>query len=37
MDSEEINVDKEWQELRIIENEIAGVEEKIEGYLKEIG
>jgi len=35
-ESEEIDVNKEWQELRIIENEIAGVETKIEGYLKEI-
>ncbi|HLB69405.1 MAG TPA: N-6 DNA methylase, partial [Candidatus Methanoperedens sp.] len=33
---EEINVEREWQELRIIEGEIAGVEAKIEGYLKEI-
>jgi len=30
-------VEREWQELRIIEGEIAGVEAKIEGYLKEIG
>jgi len=28
---------KEWQELRRIEGEIAGIEDKIEGYLKEIG
>ncbi|NOZ76186.1 MAG: type I restriction-modification system subunit M [Euryarchaeota archaeon] len=34
---EEIDVEKEWNELRIIEEEIAGVEEKIEGYLREIG
>lgn len=34
--AEEINVEKEWQELRIIEEEIVGVEERIEGYLKEI-
>jgi type I restriction enzyme M protein len=34
--SEEIDVDKEWQDLRMIEEEIAGVETKIEGYLKEI-
>lgn len=36
-DVEEIDVDKEWQELRIIEEEIAGVERRIEGYLKELG
>ncbi|MDP3103838.1 MAG: type I restriction-modification system subunit M, partial [Candidatus Methanoperedens sp.] len=35
-ETEEINVEREWQELRIIEGEIAGVEAKIEGYLKEI-
>jgi type I restriction enzyme M protein len=35
-EAEEINVEREWQELRIIEGEIAGVETKIEGYLKEI-
>ncbi len=35
--AEEIDVGKEWQELRVIEGEIAGVEERIEGYLKEIG
>ena len=35
--AEEIDVEKEWQELRMIEEEIAGVEVKIEGYLKEIG
>ncbi|SNQ59221.1 class I SAM-dependent DNA methyltransferase [Candidatus Methanoperedens nitratireducens] len=33
---EEIDVSKEWQELRVIEDEITGVEAKIEGYLKEI-
>ncbi len=35
-EAEEINVEREWQELRIIEGEIAGVEAEIEGYLKEI-
>jgi type I restriction enzyme M protein len=35
-ESEEIDVDKEWQELHTIEEEIARVETKIEGYLKEI-
>jgi len=34
---EEIDVDREWRELRRIEEEIAGVEEKIEGFLREIG
>lgn len=34
---EEIDVSKEWEELRRIEEEITGVEAKIEGYLKEIG
>ncbi len=36
-ETEEIDVDKEWQELRIIEEEIGNVEVKIEGYIKEIG
>ncbi len=36
-DVEEIDVDKEWQELRRVEEEIEGVEAKIEGYLKVIG
>lgn len=35
-EAEEIDIDKEWNELRIIEEEIAGVEVRIEGYLKEI-
>ena len=34
---EEIDVAKEWKELRAIEREIASVEEKIEGYLAELG
>ncbi len=34
---EEIDVAKEWRELRAIEEEIASVEEKIEGYLAELG
>lgn len=34
---EEIDVAKEWEELRKIEREIAEVEEKIQGYLKEVG
>ena len=31
---EEIDVAKEWSELKRIEEEIAKIEEKIEGYLK---
>ncbi len=34
---EEIDVSKEWEELRRIEGEIGKVEEKIEKYLREIG
>jgi len=34
---EEIDVAKEWEELRKVEERIADVEEKIEGYLKELG
>jgi|Deesub1362B_J571_1020462.scaffolds.fasta_scaffold00997_3 type I restriction enzyme M protein len=34
---EEIDVAKEWEELRAIEREIASVEEKIEDYLAELG
>ncbi|MEM4973385.1 MAG: N-6 DNA methylase, partial [Candidatus Hadarchaeales archaeon] len=34
---EEIDVAKEWEELRKIEREIAEVEGKIQGYLKEVG
>lgn len=33
---EEIDVAKEWQELKMLEEEIDDVEEKIEGYLKEL-
>ncbi len=33
---EEADVEKEWNELRRIEKEIAEVEEKIQGYLKEV-
>jgi len=35
-EAEEIDVSKEWEELRKIEKEIFAVEEKIEGYLREI-
>ncbi len=35
-ETEEINVAKEWQDLRKLEKEILGIEEKIEGYLKEL-
>lgn len=34
---EEIDIAKEWQELRQLEGELAGVEGKIEGYLGELG
>jgi len=34
---EEIDVAREWEELRRIEEEIRGVEERIEGFLREIG
>ena len=33
---EEIDINKEWKELYDIEKEISKIEEKIEGYLKEI-
>ncbi len=33
---EEIDVAKEWEELRKVEKELAEVEKKIEGYLKEL-
>jgi type I restriction enzyme M protein len=33
---EEIDVEKEWGELQKVENEIVGVERKIQEYLKEI-
>jgi type I restriction enzyme M protein len=35
-ETEEIDVAKEWEELRRIEKEITVVEEKIEGYLKKL-
>ena len=34
---EEIDVKKEWEELRRIEEEIDQVEERIQGFLKEVG
>lgn len=34
---EEIDAGKEWQELREIEGRISEVEERIEGYLEELG
>ncbi len=34
---EEIDIAKEWEELAQIEKRIADVDEKLEGYLKEIG
>ena len=34
---EEINIAKEWKELKHIESELGKVEKKIEGYLKELG
>jgi len=34
---EEIDVKKEWEELRRIEEEIDKVEERIQGFLKEVG
>lgn len=33
---EDIDVTKEWEELRQIEEESLVIEEKIEGYLKEL-
>jgi type I restriction enzyme M protein len=33
---EEIDVNKEWQELKMIETEIRDIDEKIEDYLKEM-
>ena len=36
-EGEEINIEKEWKDLGKIQDEIATVEKKIEGYLKEIG
>ena len=35
-ETEEIDVAKEWEELKQIEKEILAVEEKIEGYLHEL-
>jgi type I restriction enzyme M protein len=35
-ETEEIDVAKEWEELRKIEGEIISIEGKIEGYLKEL-
>jgi type I restriction enzyme M protein len=35
-EAEEIDVAKEWEELKKLEKEIFAVEEKIEGYLREI-
>ncbi len=35
-ETEEIDVAKEWEELRRIEKEIFATEEKIEGYLREL-
>ncbi len=35
-ESEEIDVAKEWEELRKIEGEIAVIEKKIEGYVQEL-
>jgi type I restriction enzyme M protein len=35
-ETEEIDVAKEWEELRGLEKDIIAVEEKIEGYLKEL-
>ena len=35
-ETEEINVAKEWEELRRIEKEIFAIEERIEGYLGEL-
>jgi len=35
-ETEEIDVTKEWEELKGIEKEIFAIEEKIEGYLREL-
>jgi type I restriction enzyme M protein len=35
-ETEEIDITKEWEELKKLEKEIFAVEEKIEGYLREI-
>jgi len=35
-ETEEIDVAKEWEELRGLEKEIFAIEEKIEGYLREL-
>jgi len=36
-ETEEIDVAREWEELRRVEDELVKVEEKIEGYLSSIG
>lgn len=36
-EGEKIDIEKEWKDLAKIQKEITAVEEKIEGYLKEIG
>ena len=33
---EEIDVEKEWRELRDLEGELGSIENKIEGYLREL-
>jgi type I restriction enzyme M protein len=35
-ETEEIDVAKEWEELRKLEKEVFAIEERIEGYLKEL-
>jgi type I restriction enzyme M protein len=35
-ETEEIDVTKEWEELRMIEKEMFAIEERIEGYLQEL-
>lgn len=35
-DIEEIDVEKEWKELRELEGELTSIENKIEGYLREL-
>jgi type I restriction enzyme M protein len=35
-ESEEIDVNKEWEELHLLEKDLAGTEDKIRGYLKEL-
>ena len=36
-ETEEIDVPKEWEELRRLEGELVEIERKIEGYLRELG